>query len=420
MFRRLIYTLMVLLAVLGIISLVIRFTEGTKVTALTSSVPWGMWVVFYIYFVGLSAGSFLISTLVYVFGLNKLKDIGPLSFLCAIIALLAGMVFIWIDLGHPFRFWKVLVNFNYTSILAWETMFYTLYILLLFICFWFLKRCDFADMSNTTVGKRKILFDILSLGFKCPTTKAEYNVCHEYSLKIVRYLSIIGIPVVISVRGGTGALFAVVAARPHWFSGLLPIIFLVSGLLSSCAMLLFIYNIFADKKNGGSSSVIQYLRNLLLLFLSIELLLFTSEFLVGMYSKIPERLELYQKVLFGPFPYIFWIGQVFLGIMVPLFLCIYKKTKNSSFWLSIAGFSCSCGVVSIILNLVIPVYVFPMLEGLDKAFIDKRLNYYYFPSLIEWTSTFGFISLISLVFIFLIKYLPIFPRLEKKFNKGVE
>lgn len=414
MLKKIVKFLLALSAVAGICSVVVVLREGGVVTALTSSVPWGMWVVFYIYFVGLSAGSFLISSLVYVFGVKKIKDVGPLAYLCAIVALLTGMVFIWIDLGHPLRIWKIVANFNPTSILAWEVLLYGLYLVILSLCFWFLKRCDLSDAASASAGAKKIVLRALSLGYHCPSTKAEYDVCHTHSLKIVKTLSIVGMVIAIGVRGGTGALFAVVAARPHWFSGLLPLVFLTSGLFSASAMLLFIYSIFADKSDEQFFPVLRYLKNLLILFLAIEFFLLASECLVGSYSQIPERLELYRAVLFGPFPYIFWIGQLLLGVTVPFFLCCYRKTKNNPFWLAVAGFCASCGVVSLILNLVIPAYVFPMLKGLDHAFMDKRLAYFYFPSPVEWLSTVGLVSLTALAFTFLLSQLPILTHLEKR------
>lgn len=414
--KKIIYNFLVILAILGIASIGIRFLEGMRVTALTSSIPWGMWVVFYIYFVGLSAGAYLISTLPYVFGFRRLERIGPLAILCAILALVTGLVFIWMDLGHPFRFWRVIISFNYTSILAWEVVLYSFYLLLLLISLWFLKRCELANQVEEETGIKINLAKFLSFGFRCPKTKEQYEVCHSFSLKVVKFLGFLGIPLVLFVRGGTGALFAVVASRPHWFSGLLPVMFLVSGLLSATAMLLFIHHFFStEKEREENLSTVLILRNLFLLFLAIETFLFASETTVGVYSKIPERLELYHRVMFGPFPYIFWGGQLVLGLVIPVFLCSYKKTRRSSLWLSIAGLSCSCGVVSIILNLIIPAYVLPMLKGLDRAFIDPRLIYFYFPSIIEWLSSFGLISLVALVFIYLVENLPVFSRTEIKF-----
>ena len=53
----------------------------------------------------------------------------------------------------------------------------------------------------------------------------------------------IGIPVALGVHGGTGAIFAVVKARPAWYSPIVPLVFIISALasggtyFSSCAPL---------------------------------------------------------------------------------------------------------------------------------------------------------------------------------------
>ncbi|RMI16972.1 MAG: molybdopterin oxidoreductase, partial [Calditrichaeota bacterium] len=72
-----------LLGLIGVASVIYRLLAGMKVTWLSSSVPWGMWVAFYIYFIGLSAGSFLFSTLIYVFGQKELEKAGRLALLSA-------------------------------------------------------------------------------------------------------------------------------------------------------------------------------------------------------------------------------------------------------------------------------------------------------------------------------------------------
>ena len=65
------YAALFVLALGGVASLLIRLGLGMKVTALTSTVAWGAWVAIYIYFIGLSAGSFLLSALIYVFGMHR-------------------------------------------------------------------------------------------------------------------------------------------------------------------------------------------------------------------------------------------------------------------------------------------------------------------------------------------------------------
>ena len=101
------YVVVGFLSLVGVVSVLVRLIYGMKVTALTSPIPWGMWVVIYIYFIGLSVGSFLMSTLVYVFGMHRYEKVGRMALLSALFALFGGMLFIWIDLGHPERFWYI-------------------------------------------------------------------------------------------------------------------------------------------------------------------------------------------------------------------------------------------------------------------------------------------------------------------------
>ena len=60
---------------------------GHEMANYGSYVPWGLWVAMYIYFVGLSAGAFLLSSLIFVFGLKRLEPIGKLALFTAAITL---------------------------------------------------------------------------------------------------------------------------------------------------------------------------------------------------------------------------------------------------------------------------------------------------------------------------------------------
>ena len=92
------WTLLGVVAVVGLAAIAVRVLQGMSVTNLTSLIPWGLWVAFYIYFIGLSAGSFLISTMIYVFGIRRFEPIGRMALFSAFIALSAGLVFILLDL----------------------------------------------------------------------------------------------------------------------------------------------------------------------------------------------------------------------------------------------------------------------------------------------------------------------------------
>ncbi|HLF08705.1 MAG TPA: NrfD/PsrC family molybdoenzyme membrane anchor subunit, partial [Dehalococcoidia bacterium] len=76
----------------GLVGVSQRLLSGHELANYTSSIPWGLWVAAYVYFVGLSAGSFLLSALIYVFGLKRLEPIGKLALFTALVALIAALL----------------------------------------------------------------------------------------------------------------------------------------------------------------------------------------------------------------------------------------------------------------------------------------------------------------------------------------
>ncbi len=396
-----------LLALAGVVALGIRLTQGMRVTALTSYVPWGMWVAFYIYCIGLSAGSFLMSTLVYVFGMHQFEKMGRMALLSALFALFGGLLFVWMDLGHPWRFIKIFTGWQASSVLAWESMLYIFYIVAICAELWFLMRCDLARMRDGARGWRRSVYGAMALGWQCPTTAEGLRVCHGDSMKWVRRIGIVGIPIAIGVHGGTGALFAVVAAKPYWFSGLFPIIFLVSALVSGCGLMLFLYAWFG-RRDADYMPIVRGLRGYLLLFIGIDLLLFISDVLVGTYSAIPDHVTAWRAIAFGDYWYVFWFGQIGLAWVVPLLVGTLPRVKDDARWLGLAGACVVAGIVAVRLNLVIPAYLHPHLPGLDRAYRDARLAYSYFPSPIEWVSSFGLLALLTLAFIACWRLLPLY------------
>ncbi len=403
----------------GIISIIYRLIVGMKVTNLTSSVPWGEWVAFYIYFIGLSAGSFLFSTLIYVFGQKNIEKAGRMALVSAVIALIAGLLFVWIDLGHPWRFLNVFIHWHYTSVLAWEILFYVFYIIVIFAEAWYLMRCDLAYLRDTSSGFRKTLYGILSLGWKCPTTEERFKACHIQSLKVATVLGIIGIPLAIGVHGGTGAIFAVVKARPYWYSPIFPIIFLVSALVSGAALMTFLYAVLGDKKSPDYMNILRNLGGWMVLFISLDLLLMVAELLVGLYGNIPDHVYVLKTIMFGPYWYVFWIGQMGMAVIVPIVIYIFKR--DSAFWLALAGLSAVVGIVGVRFNLVIPAFVAPPIPGLEDVYNQFRLLFEYFPSLTEWISSIGIISLVVFIFSLAYNFLPMFELpVEVIIKKGGE
>ena len=174
------YTVLGILAVLvlaGMASFVISYLKGHQVFGGSNVVPWGLPIVFLIYLIGLSAGSLILSSLTYVFGREEYKPIARMAVFLAIVLILGAMVFIFVDLGRPEKFWRLFMFFylnNMTSMFAINGVLYGGYFVISLLYLGFI----FVDQPRLT-----------------------------------RRMGIIAVAWAVLVHMGTGAIFGFVAAR---------------------------------------------------------------------------------------------------------------------------------------------------------------------------------------------------------------
>ncbi len=391
------------IAVVGLVALADRLLLGLKVTALSSTITWGLWIALYILFVGLSAGSFLLSTMVYVFNVRELERVGRLALLTAILALGGAMVFVWIDLGHPERVLSVVTSWQGRSVMAIEFVFYAAYIVLMVVELWFLMRLDLAA-AGCREGVRARIARVLSLGFRYPVTTEGYAAAAAAAMRVAKVAGIIGIPLAIGVHGGTGAIFAVVVARPYWNSGLFPIMFLVSALASGAALMTFLYATLG-RRDDGFLPTLRRLASLMILFIALDALLVLADFVAGAYHPGTEASATLGELAFGRFSLIFWGGEVGLALALPVLLVALRG--RSAFWLGTAGLSMLLGIVAVRYDLVVPAYVRPVLPGLDQAYRDSRMVYEYIPAASEWLIGVGVVAFLALLLALALEILPL-------------
>lgn len=376
----------------------VRFIDGHTQANYGSIVTWGLWVAGYIYFIGLSAGSFLVSSLVYVFNFKKFERIGKLAVFTALVTLLMALLSIWADLGHMDRAWHVMIFPNFKSPMAWMIYLYSIYMLLLVVEIYFLLRYDFVTGINNHTLKGKI-YKLFSLG---STDVSEESKLRDK--KIVKRLATVGIPIAILFHGGVGALFGVVAARPHWHSGLFPILFLLSALVSGGALLTLISSVFQEGWSKNRDVVIE-LGKMVLALLLLDVLFQVSEFLVAYRGGIPGHTAGFDLIISGPYAWVFWGWQGVIGTVIPILLLILP-TRKSPRWVAFAGLLIAAGIFGLRLNIVIPGLAVEEIHGLTSAIYSIRVNPNYFPSLSEWLLTFGIVGFGMLLFGFGEHYLP--------------
>jgi predicted membrane protein len=101
---------------------------------------------------------------------------------------------------------------------------------------WFDYRRDFVAWSETTPGFQGLLYRLFTVGV---TDESDASVRLDH--KIGHILSIVGIPSAFLLHGYVGFIFGSVKANPWWGNALMPIIFIMSAMVSGIALCVFNY-----------------------------------------------------------------------------------------------------------------------------------------------------------------------------------
>lgn len=355
----------------GIFGVWQRLTTGLASTDLTSQMPWGAWVALYIFFVGLSAGAFLLSSLVYVFGMYQFERIGRAALLSAVVSMFVALAFIGMDLGRFDRALLTFWHFHFTSPLSWEVRFYVIYIALL--------------IAELTIALR------LHRGLVRSVKRAKLW---------LRILGTVGVPLaIVGVHGGTGTIFAVVKARAMWFGGLFPIIFVVSAMVSGTALLLAV-SYWQARGTGRKpdEKLLKGLGTVLLAAVLIDLLLTFYEYVVPLLAIEEHDLGIVGLQATGPYAWSFWLLQLGCAMVFPAIILL-SPLKRRLGWVVAAAMMVVVGIVGVRFNIVVPPLIPPIIEGYP---VND-----YFPTLAEWSLAVFFVAGGALLYSLVSEWQPI-------------
>lgn len=387
------------LAVLGIQGLLGRLLQGHHLASYGSYVTWGLWVAAYIYFIGLSAGAFLLSSLIYVGGMKRFERIGVLALFVSAVTLVMALLSIWFDLGHMGRFYYIFIRPNFGSMMAWMVWLYSAYFLLVLTELWLAMRPGLVQQLQD--GGFKATLARLILFGKTRVTEEQVAAGKRW----LRILGAIGVPLAISFHGGVGALFATVVARPYWHTPLYPILFLTGALASGGALLAAVVAFLWPRKDEAWASIVCGIGRIVLAILLFDLLLEWAEFSIAMWYGVGHEYELMKRVLFGEYWYVFWVFHIALGSVIPIYLFVRKG--NNPIAVGIGGLLAALTFMAVRLNIVVPALVEPQLKGLELSYRDSRLLFEYLPSWFEWKVVFFVVALGMAIFYIGYRWLPI-------------
>ena len=353
--------------ILGAYYSFIRFTQGLgPVSAMNNRVPWGMWVGFDVLCgVGLAAGGFTITAMVYIFNIERFHHITRPTVLTAYLGYLMVSIALIYDIGRPYAIWHPLFMWNPHSVMFEVSLCVTIYTSVL--TFEFLPIIfERVGLARAAAFMRRLIIPLVLMGVLLSTL-------HQSSL-------------------GTVFLIAPYKVYPLWYTPLLPVFFFVSAITVGLAMTVFesylSYRFFRRQLDVEVLDTLLRICGLLLtLYFTLKIIdLKDRGFLPLLLDLKTTEVQMF-------------LLEIFLGAIAPVLLIMkpsFRRRRRGLFIISL---------------LVILGFVMNRLNVSVTAFAASNGGGY-FPTFPEFMVSAFMVALGFAAFSFAVKHLSIFPEEE--------
>ncbi len=350
----------------GAVSLFFRYTGGLGyVTNLSNSYPWGIWIAIDVASgVALAAGGFTTAFLGHILGKKYYKPITRPALLTAALGYTFVALGVGIDIGRSWAIWKPVVFQNHTSALFEVAMCVMSYLTVLWIEFIpvaaekYGERFPVLGALNKLIEKVLWVFIILGVVLSC---------MHQSSL-------------------GTLLLIAPTKLSPLWYTPILPLLFLISAISVGFPMVVVENTIATSSfKLSPEMDILSRLSKIVI-------------YLLGIYMVLKIGDLIYRGVFFDMFKGTAQSNalliEVLFGILVPWFMLLSKRVRNSRPLLFTASILIVLGVLLNRINVFI------------VGFKPHFAKYPYYPSIGEILVTCGFVG--AMIFLYRL-FVILFP-----------
>jgi Ni/Fe-hydrogenase subunit HybB-like protein len=282
---------------------------------------WSVLIVLYPYITGLVAGAFIMASLVRVFKVHALEPVYRLSMLTAFAFLLCAPLPLLFHLGHPERCLEVMMTPHLTSPMAIFGFVYAWYLMaVLLLELWFDYRRDFVEWSNRSAGWKGVLYRLFTVGF----------------------------------------IFGSVKANPWWGNVLMPIIFIMSAMVSGIALCVFNYMVLSwIRRKNIDMRCLDVMCMFLFYTLVMDAAIEALDWIHRVYSA-EEGFQVMQYMAREKLFYTLNLGQAMMGTLVPFLLlgslqllrrCVPEIVRRRMYFGS--AVLILCGVLAMRWNVVI-------------------------------------------------------------------
>src|SRR5215472_791050 len=278
--------------------------KGLGIAGYAHPIFWGVYIVTFVFWVGIAHAGTLISAILYLFRSKWRNAINRSAEAMTVFAVLTAAQFLGIHIGRIWKAYFILpypnqrgLWVNFKSPLLWDTFAISTYTLISLIFLYVGLIPDLAVARDRTHGWRKLLYGALSLGWQGTSRQWKSHT------RTVLHLSGLATPLVLSVHSVVSWDFAM-SIVPTWHATIFAPYFVAGAIFSGFAMVLTMM-IPVQRIFGLEEYITDYhfenMSRFLLLTSLIVGYAYAAEFFIAWYGKVePEGTEFWMRA-FGPY-----------------------------------------------------------------------------------------------------------------------
>ena len=409
---------------LGGFALLMSLIHSMEILEFYTNIPWEMTVSNYVFLVGSSVGLCFIASLGYVFGLQRYEMVAKRALFLALITVIFGLASISLHLGHPERsaiFGALTPNLR--SAMSYMGVLYPPYIGLLALWYWLLVRKALANKGAECEGLKAKAYRLMALeGLRSHLN--EWVSLLKWEAKIYRLIPLEQMGLSLDSEGVElrwariiaplalifgllaftveGSLFAHVEARPFWYGPLSPIDFLLGASFCGLSWLLateiITYKVRGEETPANLRALFYEMGELLAVLLSVGVLFTAYKMGHGLFE--PSKAETIMLFLKGPFSEVFWVFEIGIGLVFPVFILVYGARQGKMGGILVGSVMVLVGYFVKRYDFVVASQVYPLIK-------KQHTLSSYFPTTMEILLIGGIIGALLLVYTLGVRFLPL-------------
>lgn len=391
---------------LGVLAYAVQLMLGMGVANINHPVGWGVYIVNFVFWVGIAHSGTLISAILYLFRVRWRTGVYRAAEAMTVFAVMTAGLFPLVHLGRVWVFFWITPypNFrhlwpNFKSPLVWDVVAVTTYFTVSSLFFYLGLIPDIAAVRDHATGFRRTVYRILSLGWQ-----NRYEQWRHYARAYVGF-ACLATPLVISVHSVVSWDFAM-SILPGWHTTIFAPYFVAGAIHSGLAMVITLLIPVRKVLKLDRLVTMQHFEGMAKMLVFTGLIMtysYATEAFTSWYSASNFERAFSHWRAFGPYGIFFWL-MVFCNCVAPMVFFSRRWRRSIPMLL----------IVSILVNVGMYLERFVLIvTSTAHDFLPSSWGLYA-PSLVECTITIAAFGWFFFLFLLFAKHLPAVAISEMK------